>query len=154
LLAYLAGVLDAEGSVGIHSNGTGTSVRVMYYNTSQELPLFTKSALGKLGYSPTGPYLDKRKGTSTSKYKIERKKDYYKLALQRFEDAKDLIRRLPLLHDEKIRRRRLALSISFGQGWNTVEPRIQTLRAEIRKERDAFVHDAEEVYLRGHPVTT
>jgi intein-encoded DNA endonuclease-like protein len=154
LIAYLAGVLDAEGSVGIHSNGIGTSVRVMYYNTSQELLIFIKSALEKLGYGPTGPYLDKRKGTSTSKYKIERKKDYYKLALQRFDDAKDLIGRLPIKHSEKVRRMQLATSISLGQAWNTVEQQIANLRARIREERDAFVQEAETVYLRRHPAPT
>jgi hypothetical protein len=151
LLAYLAGILDAEGSVGNHSNGKGTSVRLMYYNTSQELLIFIKGAIEMLGYSPTGPYLDKRKGTSTSKYRIERKKDYYKLALQRFEDAKSLIRRLPILHGEKVRRKQLALSTAFGQAWNTVEPQITALRSEFRNERDAFVQEAETVYLQRHP---
>jgi intein/homing endonuclease len=152
LLAYLAGVLDSEGSVGIHSNGKGTSLRVMYYNTSQELLFFLKRALEKLGYGPTGPYLDKRKGTSTSKYRIERKKDYYKLALQRFDDAKDLIGRLPIKHSEKVRRKQLALSISLGQVWDTLESQIEALRAEIREERDAFVLEAETVYVQRHPV--
>jgi len=151
LLAYLAGILDAEGSVGIHSNGTGTSIRVMYYNTSRELLTFIKGALEKLGYGPTGPYLDKRKGTSTSKYRIERKKDYYKLALQKFGDAVELIKRLPIKHDEKVRRMRLATSISLGQAWDTVEPQIKTLRTKIREERDAFVQQAEIDYLRRHP---
>jgi len=154
LIAYLAGILDAEGSVGIHSNGTGTSIRAMFYNTNQELLFFIKGALEKLGYGPTGPYLDKRKGTSTSKYRIERKKDYYKLALQRFDDAKDLIRRLPITHSEKVRRKQLALSISLGQAWSTVEPQIQALRTTIRDERNAFVLEAETVYLRRHQVPT
>ena len=152
LLGYLAGVLDAEGSVGIHSNGIGTSIRVMYYNTSQELLIFIKGALEMLGYRPTGPYLDKRKGTSTSKYKIERKKDYYKLALQRFGDAKDLVGRLPIKHSEKVRRMQLATSISLGQAWGTVEQQIENLRARIRQERDTFVQEAETVYLRRHSV--
>jgi hypothetical protein len=151
LLAYLAGVLDAEGSIGIHSNGRRTSVRVMYYNTSQELLVFIRSALRKLGYSPTGPYLDKRKGTFTSKYGIERKKDYYKLALQRFEDAKELAGRLPIMHSEKVRRRHLALTISSGEAWSTVGPQIAALRNEFRLERNAFVHEAEMTYLQTHP---
>jgi hypothetical protein len=150
LLAYLAGVLDAEGSVGIHSNGRGTLLRVMYYNTSQELLLFVKTALERLGYNPTGPYLDKRKGTTTSKYRIERKKDYYKLALQRFEDAKELVGRLPILHSEKVRRKHLALAILPGQAWSTVEPQIVALRNKFRLERDAFVREAETAFLRNH----
>jgi hypothetical protein len=125
----------------------------MYYNTIQELLIFIKGAL-KLGYGPTGPYLDKREGTSTSKYRIERMKDYYMLALQRFGDAEDLIKRLPIKHDEKVRRMQLATSISLGQAWNTVEPQIEALRTEIREERDAFVREAETVYLKRHPATT
>ncbi|HXW94584.1 MAG TPA: hypothetical protein VEJ19_02610, partial [Nitrososphaerales archaeon] len=85
------------------------------------------------------------------KYRIERKKDYYKLALQKFGDAVELIKRLPIKHDEKVRRMRLATSISLGQAWDTVEPQIKTLRTKIREERDAFVQQAEIDYLRRHP---
>ncbi|MDG6991332.1 MAG: hypothetical protein JRM99_07955, partial [Nitrososphaerota archaeon] len=62
LLAYLAGVLDAEGSIGIWSNRAGTALQVNYYNTRFELLTFIKTALETLGYRPLGPYLDKEKG--------------------------------------------------------------------------------------------
>ena len=152
LLAYLAGVLDAEGSVGIHSNGYGTSVRVMYYNTSHELLSFVKTGLVSLGYGPTGPYLDKKKGTSTSKYRIERKKDYWKLALQKFGHATNLLRRLPIRQDEKVKRKQLALSISLGQAWASVKPLVEALRNTIHQERDKFVVEAERTYLEHHQI--
>jgi len=154
LLAYLAGVLDAEGSVGVHSNGYGTSVRVMYYNTSQELLSFCKTSLEKLGFGPTGPYLDKKKGTSTSKYKIERRKDYWKLALQTFGHVQDLLRRLPIRQEEKVKRKQIALSIPLGQAWTSVKPQVESLRNQIRQERDRFVIEAERVYLRSHLAPT
>ena len=152
LLAYLSGVLDAEGSVGIHSNGFTTSVRVLQYNTNRELLLFIKTSLEKLGHGPTGPYLDKKEGTSTSKYRIVRKKDYSKLALQTFEQARDLIGRLPIRQEEKARRKQIAVGTALGQPWAMVQPLVEPLRNAIRVGRDDFVAEAERVSLQSHPV--
>ena len=151
LLAYLAGVLDAEGSVGIFSNGSNTALHAQFYNTSRELLEFIKSGLSKLGYQPVGPYLDKEKGTTTSKYKIERKKDYWKLVLARFEQSQDLFRRLPLKHSEKVARKEIALKIELGQRWETVEPTLKAFRDSLRADRDEFVKLAERVYRENHP---
>ena len=150
LLAYLAGVLDAEGSIGIYSNGSGTSLRVMYYNTSRDLLLFVKAGLERLGYGPTGPYLAKRKGTSTSKYKIERKKDYWAIYLQKFEHTQSLLGRLPIRQAEKLARKQIGLDIKLGQAWVSVCPRLETLRRSILVGRDKFVAEAEERYLQHH----
>jgi LAGLIDADG-like domain len=151
LLAYLAGILDAEGSVGIYSNGLGTALQALFYNTSLELLRFIKSSLETLGYSPIGPYLDKEKGTTTAKYGIERRKDYWKLALARFEQVQDLLRRLPIRHSEKLRRKEIALTIELGQRWDTVQLGVVALRRAIRFDRDGFVLEAEIAYCRGHP---
>lgn len=151
LLAYIAGVLDAEGSVGIWGNKVGTALQVQFYNTRLELLVFIKGALENLGYNPLGPYLDKEKGTSTSKYKITRRKDYWKIALAIFGQAQDLLRRLPIRHGEKIRRRDIALSIKLGQLWTSVEEHVVELRKSIRSERDNFVLEAEREYLTRHP---
>ncbi|HZW84769.1 MAG TPA: hypothetical protein VFE91_02560, partial [Nitrososphaerales archaeon] len=58
LLAYLAGILDAEGSVGIYGNGSTTAIQVLVYNTDYDLVSFVRSSWAKLGYRPLGPYLD------------------------------------------------------------------------------------------------
>lgn len=83
----------------------------LFYNTRLELVVFLKSALESLGYHAVGPYLDKEKGTSTAKYGIMRRKDYWKLALARFEQAKGLFTILPIKHSEKVRRKGLAIGI-------------------------------------------
>jgi hypothetical protein len=147
MICYLAGVLDAEGSIGIWANGAGTALQVIVYNTNLEFLGFCKSVLGSLGYSPLGPYLDKRKGTMTSKYKIPRRKDYYKIALAIFEEVQSLIKTLPIRHDEKVRRKELALSLAVGESWTSVEPRVRILRKSIIDARDSFVKLAEETYL-------
>jgi len=104
--------------------------------------------LSKLGYSPLGPYLDKEKGTSTQKYGIVRRKDYLRVALAKFGEVQDLLRRVPIRHSEKILRRNLALSIAFGQSWASVVGRVESLRNNIRKERDESVREAESDFRR------
>ena len=153
LLAYIAGVLDAEGSVGIWSNKAGTALQLQFYNTRMELLVFIKGALERLGYDPLGPYLDKEKGTTTSKYKITRKKDYRKIALAIFDQVQDVLRILPIRHAEKTQRRDIALSVELGQPWTSVEHRVVALRTSIRSERDAFIAMAEREYLRRHHST-
>jgi hypothetical protein len=150
LLAYIAGILDAEGSVGIYSNGFGTALHVLVYNTDVELLGFLRRSLATLGYDPLGPYLDKRKGTVTSKYRIERKKDYWKLALARFEQSQHLLRRLQIRHPEKVKRKEIALSLSIGQKWTLVLPMVEGLRNQIRADRDEFVALAEVEFRKKH----
>lgn len=148
ILFYLAGILDAEGSIGIWSNGKGTALQVVVYNTNIDLLRFVFSMISELGYKPLGPYLDKRKGTITSKYKIPRRKDYWKIALANFAEVQSLLGELPIRHPEKIERKKLALTLQIGESWGSVEPHIKRLRATFLAERDRFVREAEEIYAK------
>ena len=149
--SYIAGVLDAEGSIGIWTNKAGTALQLIFYNTDFDLLTFVKGAMETLGYNPLGPYLDKEKGTTTAKYGILRRKDYWKVALAIFDQVQDLLRKLPIRHSEKVLRKEIALSIRFGQLWTTVEPRVAALRSLIRQGRDGFVEQAESEFRRTHP---
>jgi hypothetical protein len=151
LLAYIAGVVDAEGSVGIYGNGSGTALQVLVYNSDLALVRFVKSAWEKAGYNPLGPYLDKKKGTTTSKYMIERRKDYWKVVVARFEQAQSLLGRLSIKHTEKIGRKLIAQSLTLGDEWEKVEPRVSELRESIKVGRDKFVREAEQKFLQTHP---
>ena len=84
ILAYVSGAWDAEGSVGIFRNANCTSILLSIYNTNTDFLWYIRRILIQVGYHPVGPYLDKKKGTVTSKYKIERKKDYWKLVSRQF----------------------------------------------------------------------
>jgi hypothetical protein len=128
----------------------GTALQFIVYNTNLELVQFLKRALTELGFKPLGPYLDKRKGTITSKYKIERKKDYWKVVLARFGEVQSLLRRLPIRHREKVARKQIALSLTIGELWVNVEPRVKNLRASIAAERNGFVQEAEAKYAERH----
>jgi hypothetical protein len=99
-LAYIAGILDAEGSINIGRDKANTSIMVTFYNTDVLLLSFVQNCCRALGYAALGPYLDKRKDTTSSKYDIVRRKDYYKVAIARFDECQSILPRLPIRHPE------------------------------------------------------
>ena len=150
VIAYVAGMVDAEGSIGIYPNKNDTALTVNFYNTNVELLWFIHREVTKLGYSPLEPYLDKPKGFRSSGYHIEMKKDYWRVVLARFNESQSLIRRLPLRHSEKIAKQQLALTLSLGDHWINVRDSVQEIRNAIRVARDQFVQLAEDEYVRKH----
>jgi hypothetical protein len=146
-LAYLAGLFDAEGSVGIYPAKSRTSLNILYYNTNLDLMRFVVKAIKGLGYRPLPPYLDKKKGFRSPGYHIEMKKDYWRVLLARFAECQQFLARLPLRHSEKVRKRDLANTLVLGHSWKQAGPLVQKIRAEIRLGRDAFVKAAEIQYL-------
>jgi hypothetical protein len=152
-LRYLAGMLDADGSVTITGNrdGTGgTILMVCFYNTNLDLLHYIIKLLQSLGYNPIGPYLDKPRGYKSSKYGIPHNKDYWHVALSRFSECQDLLGRLPIQHPEKIQRSQLALLIEYKEAWLAVREGVYRIRAAILEARDQFVREAETVYKKTH----
>ena len=141
-LAYLAGLLDAEGSISMCRDKNNTSLMVTFYNTDLSMMNFVVRELTRLGYSPVGPYLDKPRGFVSPGYHIEMKKDYWKVVIARFKEAQSLLSHLPVKHSEKHRKKILATSLSFRQSWEATHSQMEALRAEIHAERDAFVAQA------------
>ena len=150
-VSYLAGLFDAEGSVGIYPAKRHTSLTVTYYNTDLDLLRFVHDAIGLLGFNPLLPYLDKKRGSRSPGYKIELKKDYWRVQVCRFEDSLGLLRSLPMRHREKIAKKALALTLSIGEPWSAVGPKVESVRASINAERDGFVAKAEAAFRVGHP---
>lgn len=153
-LAYLAGLFDAEGTVGIYPAKLLTSLNVIYYNTNLGLLRFVYKAITDLGFHPLEPYLDKEKGFRSPGYHIEMKKDYWRVVLARFEESQSFLSSLPLRHTEKVRKKALAVRLVMGQPWGETGPRVRAIRSSIKSERDSFVALAQKVYLdnpRHHP---
>lgn len=151
ILAYVSGAWDSEGSVGIFKNANCTAILLSIYNTNTDFLRYIQRVLTQIGYHPVGPYLDKRKGTFTSKYKIERKKDYWKLVVANFDESQSLLGKLPLRHPEKVARKGLAISLKRGDKWKDVQARVKFVRRSELDGRDAFVRLAEATYRRTHP---
>lgn len=143
LCAYLAGILDADGSVGTHPNAKVVSIRLTVYNTNMSLLGFVKQSLITLGYRPKGPYKEKDEGDRSSKFDIPHRKDYCRVALFDFDQSQSLLRRLPLIHREKVARKVLALSLARDTYWKDVSERVYALRRSFRLERDLFVAAAQ-----------
>jgi len=146
-LAYLAGLFDAEGSVGIYPAKRLTSLSVIYYNTNLELLRFVSDSLAAFGFRPLKPYLDKKKGFRSPGYHIEMKKDYWRVMLCRFKECQRFLQMLPVRHKEKKLKKLLALRLHLGQPWVVSGPMVDQLRAETKSERDKFVREAERAFL-------
>ena len=147
VLSYLAGLLDAEGSIGIYAQRLTTVLVVTYYNTNLGLMKIVHSLILELGLRPQQPYLDKKKGFRSPGYHIEMKKDYWRVVLGRFEECQDFLRRLPIRHQEKSVKKGLAIKLHKGQLWVDVAPEVKRIRANIKSGRDAFVEQAKVRYL-------
>jgi intein/homing endonuclease len=151
VLAYLAGLFDAEGTIGVYPNARTTSVQVVYYNTDLDLIQCVQKWLVHLGYRALDPYLDKKIGFRSPGFHIEMKKNYWRVMVGTFEEAQDFLLKLPLVHRERTAKRNLALSIKKGTLWSEVAPKRDALRKSVDDEVAAFTKQAEEDYLRRHP---
>jgi hypothetical protein len=150
-VAYLAGLLDAEGNVGIYRAKRATALTVTYYNTDLELMHFVHGAISVLGYGPLEPYLDKPKGFRSPGYHIEIKKDYFRVVLASFDESQSFLRRLPLRHAEKVAKKDQAVELTHREPWVNIEKRVLALRHSIRLERDRFCERAKDEYAKNHP---
>jgi hypothetical protein len=150
ILSYLAGLVDAEGHIGVYSNKRTTAITVTIYNTDTGLLRFVHKCLTQLGYKPLALYLDKRKDTESGKYHIKRKQDYWRVVVAIFENSQSLLRRLPLRHREKVERKELALSIAKGERWEDVRSRVRHLQDSLRSERLQYTKQAELEFRLTH----
>jgi len=112
--AYIAGVVDAEGHIGIFRNYKTIAIVISIFNTNRDFLVKIQTSLDEAGYRVLGPYLDKQRGTSGSKYQIVRKKDYWRIAVADFVQCQSLLSQLAIRHEEKLARKRLALTIQRG----------------------------------------
>lgn len=151
MLSYLAGVMDAEGSIGIERNARTTSMKTIFYNTDTGLLQFVRKCLTELGCKPGPLYLDKDAGAESGKYHIIRRHDYYRVMVAIFEDSQSLLRRLPLRHQEKVERKELALSIAKGERWDNIKSKVWALAGSFEQQRIQFTRQAEIEFLQHHP---
>jgi hypothetical protein len=145
VLSYLAGLLDAEGTIGIYPAKRYVSLNVIYYNTDLSMLKFVIDSLELLGLHPLPPYLDKKKGSISPGYKIEVKKDYWRVLLARFDECQRLLEVLPIRHAEKCARKTLVLRLSRRQPWQDVVSEVQSIKASITRERNAFTGQARDL---------
>lgn len=151
LLSYLAGLLDAEGSIITTRDNRGlVTVFVDYYNSDLALLEWVQRSIEGLGYH-TSLRINKREGVRTKKYGIVHRRDYWQLSTFGTYQIQDFVRSLTVRHPEKVRRQKIVLKITIGLPYTTYEKENENLRSSIRSEVNDFVRKAEREYLARHP---
>ncbi len=149
LLSYLAGLLDAEGSIITTRDNRGyATVFVDYYNTNKNLLDWVQRSMRTMGY-PTSLRINKREGVRTKKYGIVHRSDYWQLSTFGIR-AIDFARSLNLRHPEKIRRRTMAMKVTNQTPYQIYEKENEALRLSIRTEVTKSVETAEERFRAAH----
>jgi LAGLIDADG DNA endonuclease family protein len=150
-LAYLAGLIDAEGHIRLHANPKTIGIEVSIWNTDTGLLEFAYKCLKQLGYMPLEPYLSQPAGGVSSGFHIARRKAEWRVLLARFEETQSLLRRLPLKHQEKVAKEEVALSIAKGDLYEKIAERLSFLKKAFHDETDRYTKQAEAEFLERHP---
>jgi len=146
--SWLAGILDADGSVSIVRSGEYVKLSLIFSNEDLRLLSHIKSGLATAGYYPTGPYMRAAKGHVTRGWYIRYNSEMWSLHLQRAEEVREVLGLLPLRHKEKILRKEIALSLLPGTRWMDAESRIRSLRDRIERDVVEYVANAEIAYKK------
>lgn len=147
-LAWLAGFIDSDGSVGMIHSGAYVRLNLQMSNEDTTLLDYTKRELERAGYHPTGPYRSHQKGHETPARHIRYNEDMYYLLLQRLDEVRDMLQLLPLRLREKRRRRDLALRLPSPALWKKAGTQVELLREQIDTEVAWYVRAAEQAYAR------
>src|SRR5207248_6072896 len=99
-LSWLAGFVDADGSIHIGENNCCTRISLGIGNTDKALLEHMRTTLASIGYHSDGPYLTRKAGTRTP-LGISYRNDFWLLQLQRSEEVRRLLNELPIRHAEK-----------------------------------------------------
>ncbi len=149
-ISYLSGLLDAEGSIITTRDGRGlVTVFLDYYNSNRPLLEWIKRKIEDRGYH-CSLRLNKKEGVRTKKYGIVHRKDYWQLSTFGMGNVQEFVQRIKPRHPEKVARRRIALEVARGQKYSDIEPKVKTLRAEIKNGVREFVEEARTKFLVAH----
>ncbi|MDV3243760.1 MAG: LAGLIDADG family homing endonuclease [Nitrososphaerales archaeon] len=151
VLGYLAGLLDADGSILVTKDARGNVVFfVDYYNSNREI-LDWVAVQAKRRKLCVSLRINKKKGTRTKRYGIIHRRNYWQLSLFGVDGIMNFVRALQVRHPEKLRRKEIALSTAPGRRYSGVFPSILGLRQALKQEVRGFVSLAETTYLTKHP---
>lgn len=144
--SWLAGIVDTDGSVNIVPSGRYVKLTLAISNQDMDLLKHVKNQLESAGFHPSGPYLQAEKGRITKNWSIMYRNDQWNLLIQRAEEVRGILRKLPLRHGEKVSRSRIALGLSEGVRWSTIESQVRALQARIARQVNDYKKEAEEAY--------
>ncbi|MAE42532.1 hypothetical protein CMO93_02065 [Candidatus Woesearchaeota archaeon] len=136
-VSFLSGFIDADGSVIIRKAGDYFQYVIRVFGQDKKLLNQIKSILEEMGYHPS---FYKNFGVGESRNWngriIKYNKDYYAMDIYKKEETIKLLSILKLKHEEKIKRKNLALFL-YSKGlvkWDDVKKPIRKLRELIQSQ--------------------
>jgi hypothetical protein len=138
--AFLAGFFDAEGSIIItHHDRRYIDIVLKITNSRKKLLCTIRDKLTRLGYHS---YIKPAQTT-------------YNLVISRKHEAIDLLSKLPIRHNARVRKYRLAMEIVNKRikYWNEIEDKVEALNSQLEEEKRRYVQQAKEEWLRRHRAT-
>ena len=138
MIAFLAGLFDAEGSIFLHIKRGRYNPEVTFSGTEDNLLEYVKSAIGILGLRCKLSWaIQQEDRQGVMGYSREGR-----VAIWRFRDVQEFLRVLPIRHWEKVTKARLVLKMQYrsDSSKNIEDGRVwQNLITRIRRDRLAFV---------------
>lgn len=144
---FFAGFFDAEGCITIKRQSGSCTTNISLELANNNLPLLElcRDRLCGLGYHAgicPKPYHRAGDFVGFGRYN----KDCYRLGLYRRGEVNSLLSSLDFQHDERKRKKALALACS-NNTWEDASPKVAKFRSQLRQEVSKSVADAREAYL-------
>jgi len=144
-LSFLSGYIDAEGNLRVFRDEDNVGVSFRINSEDEGILRDIRDALRTMGYHV---YLALEKEKGTHRGKTYRKR-LWTLGMFRKNEVAELLGRLTLRHNEKIRWASLVAS-GREMGWHSLEPLVSAHKEEIRRGVLGFVEEAERQYRARH----
>ncbi len=150
ILAYLSGLLDAEGSVVTTRNKRGHFLLFACYNNSDlNLLNWARDRLREMGYS-TSMCINKRKGVRSKRYGIVHREDYWQLTIFGISNVQRFLQSVNPRHQEKLQRIEMAMKVRKGGMYSSLAIEIANLRSQIKDDVRRSVAQAAAEYQSKH----
>jgi len=149
IIAYLSGLLDADGSIVLTKQFGKVYLFLVYNNSNKRMLEWIQGHVKRWGYF-CNLQINKKAGGRTKKYGIIHRSDYWQFSAYGMDRIQELIAKLQPRHSEKIRRQSLALSVHKGQDYASIQHAVELFRAQIDQEVQNFVQQAQQEYEKKH----
>jgi len=126
---FLAGFFDAEGCLFVYNNKGYIGLSALIYNSNKKLLEIIKKRLERDGFNPRFSKCFKKNEKTTNGY--SRGVDVWAIRLHINKEVLRLMKIMPIKHQEKIDKLRIAVSAK-GNKWEEIEKPINDLRTKIK----------------------
>lgn len=144
--AWLAGLIDTDGNVGIAHSGDCARFRIAVSSSDLSLLSEVKNLARMDGYTFDGPCRTGDKGYVTKKFGIAYQEDHWVIMLQRNGEVKRMLSVLPLMHAEKVAAKNLILGTGLAVKWDSIRLAVEELRNNVARQVAEYAHQAEIAY--------